>query len=175
MRVEASSGCLAVFEVQKTKLKPRHHVKIVTALHTCPPVCTAGAAGNPVSVLFAGSSSEALQDPAVAHLSAWGYPVAACMEALQRLKGHSHAAHRDLFARLAGTASPEAMVMLQFKATCLSLKSPVRSSFAVFVVLFHLNLCCSVACLHIYRHSVHTVCAIACVRPCASVLAPYTL
>ena len=64
----------------------------------------AGAAGKPVSVLFAGNSAEALQDPAVVQLSAWGYPVPACVEALHRLKGHPDAAHQDLFARLAGTS-----------------------------------------------------------------------
>lgn len=65
-----------------------------------------------MSILFAGSSAEALQDPAVAHLSAWGYPVAACVEALQRLKGHSDAAHRDLFTRLSGASFSEALLML---------------------------------------------------------------
>lgn len=35
-------------------------------------------------------------------LSQWGYPVPACVEALQRLKGNSDAAHQDIFARLAG-------------------------------------------------------------------------
>lgn len=55
-----------------------------------------------MSILFTGSSAEALQDPAVAQLSAWGYPVSACVEALQRLKGHPDAAHQDLFARLSG-------------------------------------------------------------------------
>ena len=56
----------------------------------------AGAAGKPVSVLFAGSSSsQAVQDPAVGGLIQWGYP-------MQRLKGDSDAAHQDLFARLAG-------------------------------------------------------------------------
>ncbi|KAA6421632.1 MAG: putative ATP-dependent RNA helicase DHX57 [Trebouxia sp. A1-2] len=61
-----------------------------------------GAAGKPVSVLFAGKSAEALQDPAVAQLSGWGYPVPECVEALQRLKGSPDAAHQDLFARLSG-------------------------------------------------------------------------
>lgn len=55
-----------------------------------------------MSLLFAGSSAEALLDPAVAQLSAWGYPVPACMEALQRLKGDPDAAHQDLFVRLSG-------------------------------------------------------------------------
>ncbi len=66
------------------------------------PGCCAGAAGKPVSVLFAGKSAEALQDPAVAQLSRWGYPVPSCVEALQRLKGSPDAAHQDLFARLSG-------------------------------------------------------------------------
>ena len=66
------------------------------------PSCCAGAAGKPVSVLFAGKSAEALQDPAVAQLSGWGYPVPECVEALQRLKGSPDAAHQDLFARLSG-------------------------------------------------------------------------
>ncbi len=66
------------------------------------PSCCAGAAGKPVSVLFAGKSAEALQDPAVAQLSRWGYPVPSCVEALQRLKGSPDAAHQDLFARLSG-------------------------------------------------------------------------
>ena len=69
------------------------------------PSCCAGAAGNPVSVLFAGKSVEALQDPAVAQLSRWGYPVPSCVEALQRLKGSPDAAHQDLFARLSGQSS----------------------------------------------------------------------
>ncbi len=69
------------------------------------PSCCAGAAGKPVSVLFAGKSAEALQDPAVAHLSRWGYPVPSCVEALQRLKGSPDAAHQDLFARLSGQSS----------------------------------------------------------------------
>lgn len=55
-----------------------------------------------MSLLFAGSSAGALQDPAVAQLTAWGYPVPACVEALQRLKGDPEAAHQDLFARLSG-------------------------------------------------------------------------
>lgn len=58
-----------------------------------------------MSLLFAGSSAEALQDPAVAQLTAWGYPVPACVEALQRLKGDPDAAHQDLFARLSGALS----------------------------------------------------------------------
>ncbi len=69
------------------------------------PSCCAGAAGKPVSVLFAGRSAEALQDPAVAQLSRWGYPVPSCVEALQRLKGSPDAAHQDLFARLSGQIS----------------------------------------------------------------------
>lgn len=66
---------------------------------------TAGAAGEPVGVLLAGKTGaarEALQDPSVAGLAQFGYPVSACMEALQRLKGDPDAAHRDLFARLTG-------------------------------------------------------------------------
>ncbi len=69
------------------------------------PNCCEGAAGKPVSVLFAGKSAEALQDPAVAQLSRWGYPVPSCVEALQRLKGSPDAAHQDLFARLSGQSS----------------------------------------------------------------------
>ena len=50
----------------------------------------------------AGAANEALQDPAVAGLAQFGYPVSACMEALERLKGDPDAAHQDLFNRLAG-------------------------------------------------------------------------
>lgn len=66
---------------------------------------SAGAAGEPVGVLLsgkAGAAHEALQDPAVAGLAQFGYPVSACMEALQRLKGDPDAAHQDLFGRLTG-------------------------------------------------------------------------
>ena len=68
-----------------------------------------------MSILFAGSSAEALQDPAVAQLSAWGYPVPACVEALQRLKGHPDAAHQDLFGRLSGEPLLGAVVLLPYK------------------------------------------------------------
>lgn len=66
---------------------------------------SAGAAGEPVGVLLsgkAGAAHGALQDPAVAGLAQFGYPVSACMEALQRLKGDPDAAHQDLFGRLTG-------------------------------------------------------------------------
>lgn len=66
---------------------------------------SAGAAGEPVGVLLsgkAGAAHEALQDPAVAGLAQFGYPVSACMEALQRLKGDPDAAHQDLFGRVTG-------------------------------------------------------------------------
>lgn len=80
----------------------------------------AGAAGEPVGVLLsgkAGAASAALQDPAVAGLAQLGYSVAACMEALQRLKGDADAAHQDLFARLTGKHCAHTYDTLLFCAT----------------------------------------------------------
>ena len=45
---------------------------------------------------------QAVEDPAVASLMQWGWPPAACVEALARLRGSPEDAHQDLFGRLTG-------------------------------------------------------------------------
>ena len=45
---------------------------------------------------------DAVEDPAVASLMQWGWPPAACVEALARLHGSPEDAHQDLFGRLTG-------------------------------------------------------------------------
>ena len=45
---------------------------------------------------------EAVEDPAVASLMQWGWPPAACVEALARLRGSPEDAQQDLFGRLTG-------------------------------------------------------------------------
>ena len=80
-------------------------------------VC-AGAAGRPISVRYMPATNgqreyrhqdrEAVEDPAVASLMQWGWPPAACVEALARLRGSPEDAHQDLFGRLTGGVLQEA-------------------------------------------------------------------
>ena len=76
-------------------------------LHSC-----AGAAGRPISVRYKPATNgqreyrhqdkQAVEDPAVASQLQWGWPPAACVEALARLRGSPGDAHQDLFGRLTG-------------------------------------------------------------------------